>query len=387
MESNVILFKYLKSVKLKIMMTINNRAFLMKFIPYFISTTCLAAFSTAILAQDIKGMSFSHEDWELYCSNTGTCRAAGYQNDDFSQSEPASILLTRHAGAKQAVIAEFALASFEEELPVSKVRNIHFFVNNRDLGVVSVEDNRLPLIGVLSKSQVNALLEVAAQNVKIEFKNQDLHWQISDKGMTATLLKMDDFQKRLNTKDALIKKGSNSEASVLAAIPKFVVKPVKTANQPYRILEPTQAPYQTLYKTLMSSQPKTEDMGEGFCEGVYTGEGQEPQPIQLYKLSEQKVLASTLCWRAAYNEGYGMWVLDASLKGPATFITETASDFSEGHIYSGQKGRGIGDCWAIAEWVWNGQQFVQTVDRWTGMCKGLAAGGVWELDKIEAVVK
>ena len=98
-------------------------------------------------------------------------------------------------------------------------------------------------------------------------------------------------------------------------------------------------------------------------------------------------MATTLCWRAAYNEGYGMWVLDASLKGPATFITETASDFSEGHIYSAQKGRGIGDCWAIAEWVWNGQQFVQTVDRWTGMCKGLAAGGVWDLDQIEAVVK
>ncbi|MES0382920.1 hypothetical protein AB0862_034220, partial [Acinetobacter baumannii] len=26
-------------------------------------------------------------------------------------------------------------------------------------------------------------------------------------------------------------------------------------------------------------------------------------------------------------------------------------------------------------------------DMWTGMCKGLAAGGVWELDRIESVVK
>lgn len=360
----------------------------MKFIPYFISTTCLAAFSTAVLAQDIKGMSFSHEEWELYCSNTGTCRAAGYQNDDVSQSEPASILLTRHAGVKQPLTAEFALASFEEDtLPVSKVRNIHFFVNNRDLGMVNVDGNELPLMGTLSSQQVNALLEVAGQNTKIEFKNQDVHWQISDKGMTATLLKMDDFQKRVNTVSALIKKGGNSEAGVLAAAPKFVVKQVKTANQPYRTLAPTQPHFQALYKTLISSQPKTEEVAEGFCEGIYKGDGQEPQSIQLYKLSGQKVLATTLCWRAAYNEGYGMWVLDASLKGPATFITETASDFSEGHIYSAQKGRGIGDCWAIAEWVWNGQQFVQTVDRWTGMCKGLAAGGVWDLDQIEAVVK
>ncbi|MGK7828972.1 hypothetical protein ACSRC8_06285, partial [Acinetobacter baumannii] len=26
-------------------------------------------------------------------------------------------------------------------------------------------------------------------------------------------------------------------------------------------------------------------------------------------------------------------------------------------------------------------------DMWTGMCNGLAAGGVWELDRIESVVK
>jgi len=207
LESNAILFKYLKRVKLKIMMTINNSAFLMKLISYYISTTCLAAFSTAILAQDIKGMSFSHEDWELYCSNTGTCRAAGYQNDDVSQSEPASLLLTRHAGAKQTLTAEFALASFEEDtLPVSKVRNIHFFVNNQDLGVVNEDGNELPLMGTLSSQQVNALLEVAGQNAKIEFKNQDVHWQISDRGMTATLLKMDDFQKRVNIVSALVKR-------------------------------------------------------------------------------------------------------------------------------------------------------------------------------------
>lgn len=360
----------------------------MKFIPSFLSASCLISISLAALAQDIQGMSFSHQDWEIYCSNTGTCRAAGYQNDAASEAEPASILLTRHAGAKQPVRAEFALASFEEEvLPESKVKNIHFFVNDRDLGAVNVDSNQLPLMGTLSHLQVNALLQVAAQNAKIEFKNQDFHWQISDQGMTATLLKMDDFQKRLNTVGAIIKKGQNSEARVRAAAPKLQVKQVKTVNSPYLSLEPQHHQYQALYKTLISAQPKGDEVAEGFCEGIYMGDGQEPQAIQLYKLSNQKILATTLCWRAAYNEGYGMWVLDAALKGPATFVTETASDFSEGRIHSGQKGRGIGDCWAVAEWVWNGQQFVQTIDRWTGMCRGLAAGGVWNLDKIEAIVK
>ena len=72
------------------------------------------ALSSTSFAQEIKGISFSHQDWEIYCSNTGTCRAAGYQNED-GQNEPASVLLMRKAGAKQAVSAEFALGNFEQE--------------------------------------------------------------------------------------------------------------------------------------------------------------------------------------------------------------------------------------------------------------------------------
>ena len=360
----------------------------MKSIFALLSIGCISAISTTLWAQEMKGMSFAHEDWELYCSNTGTCRAAGYQSDEEGELEPASLLLTRQAGAKQPVRAEFALASFEQDsLALQAAKTIHFYLNGRDLGLVKVDSHEFPVMGRLSDSQVNALLQLAVHSAKIEFKTQDLSWQISDVGMTAVLLKMDDVQKRVNTVGALIQKGQNSEAQVRAATPKLQVKQVKTANSPYLTLEPQHHQYQALYKTLISAQPKGDEVPEGFCEGLYSGDGAEPQPIQLYKLSGQKVLASTLCWRAAYNEGYGMWVLDASLKGPATFVTETASDFSEGRIVSGQKGRGIGDCWAIAEWVWNGQQFVQTMDRWTGMCRGLAAGGVWNLDKIEADVK
>jgi len=95
----------------------------------------------------------------------------------------------------------------------------------------------------------------------------------------------------------------------------------------------------------------------------------------------------TLCWRGAYNEGSGAWVLDESLTTKPNFVTEHASEFYAGIISSSQKGRGIGDCWSSDEWVWDGQKFVHTKDMWTGMCKGLAAGGVWELDQVEAIVK
>lgn len=44
-----------------------------------------------------------------------------------------------------------------------------------------------------------------------------------------------------------------------------------------------------------------------------------------------------MCWRGAYNEGYGAWVLDESLNGKPAFVTESASDFDSGIISSAQK--------------------------------------------------
>jgi hypothetical protein len=339
------------------------------------------ALSSTSFAQEIKGISFSHQDWEIYCSNTGTCRAAGYQNED-GQNEPASVLLTRKAGAKQTVSAEFALANFEQEsLPAAKLQNIHFYVNGKDLGQVSVDGTEFPIMGKLSTNQVNGLLQQAKQKTDIVFKNSNVQWQISDAGMTASLLKMDDFQKRVGTVGALIKKGNADESKVLAAQPKLVVKKVKTADKPYLTLQPKTKQYQSVYPLLMAAQPIPKE--EGFCEGIYNGDGTESQPIELYKLSNNKVLAMTLCWRAAYNEGYGAWVLDQSLTGKATLVTEHASDFGSGMMSSAQKGRGIGDCWSSDEWVWDGQKFVHTKDMWTGMCKGLAAGGYGNLIKLK----
>ena len=87
----------------------------------------------------------------------------------------------------------------------------------------------------------------------------------------------------------------------------------------------------------MAAKPNQKE--DGFCEGVYGGnsDGAEPQKIELYKLTNKKVLATTLCWRGAYNEGYGAWVLDESLNGKATFVTESASDFDSGIISSAQR--------------------------------------------------
>lgn len=350
------------------------------------SSCCLIAMSACTFAQEIKGISFSHQEWEIYCSNTGTCKAAGYQNDE-DANNPASLLLTRKAGPKQPIIAEFALSDHEHNMPANKLKHIHFYVNDKDLGAVEVDGIEVPLMGKLSNQQVNALLQQSKQETRIIFKNVNYQWNISDAGMTAVLLKMDDFQKRVDTVGALVKKSNADESRVLVAQSKLIVQHVKTANKPYLTLQPKSKQYEAVYRILMAAQPNLNE--DSFCEGVYNGasDDAQPQTIELYKLSNKKVLAKTLCWRGAYNEGYGTWVLDDSLTGNAIFVTESASDFDSGIISSNQKGRGIGDCWSSEERVWNGDKFVQTKDMWSGMCKDLAAGGVWYLDKIETLVR
>lgn len=81
-----------------------------------LSICCLSVISSYGFAQDIKGISFSHQDWEISCSNTGTCKAAGYQNEE-NGDNPASLLLVRKAGPKQAIQAEFALSDYGQILP------------------------------------------------------------------------------------------------------------------------------------------------------------------------------------------------------------------------------------------------------------------------------
>lgn len=333
-----------------------------------------------VYAKPIQGIGFSHHDWELACSNTGTCQAAGYQEADGEQ--PVSILLTRQAGANQRVQGQITLGDDEERYDPEALTNLQFYVNGKSYGVLQGDFNKSSVLA-LTQAQVNALLQHSKSDAEIIIKNKHNQWQVSDKGMTAVLLKMDDFQGRVGTVGALVQKGPKDESKVLAAQAKIVVKQVKTAKDPSIVLKKGQPGYDTMLVRLMGGS--SIDAG-GRCSERYWQD--EPREIQIYHLADQQQLAMMMCWRGAYNMGIGAWLLDDRAGINKTeLITDQASEFNQGEIYASHKGRGMGDCWVSYQWIWDGHQFVQTINRWTGMCKMVATGGAWELNKIEAVVK
>ena len=70
----------------------------------------------------------------------------------------------------------------------------------------------------------------------------------------------------------------------------------------------------------------------------------------------------------------------------AELVTTEATD-SDGHsIHSGQKGRGVGDCWSNDSWTWDGRGFVHSASGGSGQCKGFA-GGAWDMPTLVSEVR
>ena len=334
-----------------------------------------------------KGISFQHNDWEVACDNTGTCRAAGYQAD--SDEMPVSILLTRKAGAGQMVTGEFKLGSIEDDDNQQNPEPVYLWINGKNFGSVG-----------LSRQQTNALITALAGKAVIEFKSGNKVWRLSDSGATAVLLKMDALQGRVGTTGALIKKGKNSEADVFKPRPMPVVtwvKPNEKINKSpamqrlIKSVDLNQLKKDLIKHQLVLKQRHEKNGTDIYADGctVLKGEDQYAKfELEVEPLNDNKLLASGLCWRGAYNSGVGYWLIDAKKPYQPQLITTGASDYADGIIYSNQKGRGLGDCWSNNEWTWNGTEFIQTHAATTGMCKMVEAGGAWDLPtKVARVIE
>ena len=310
------------------------------------------------------GLSFSHKDWQLACDNTGTCRAAGSQADEADHATGVSLLLTRKAGARQPVTAWLKLANWSDESRAAKLpegSRLSMFVDGRALGAVAWVPDSDGL--ALNAEQTESLLQALVGTGNIVWKAGDCAWTLSNRGATAVLLKMDEFQGRVGSWGALVDFGENDESAVRQPLAPPVV-PAAATDDGFVAFSAEQK--RQLLRELRA--------GQSNCAALANEEN-----LSVRHLNRDRLLVAAACWSAGYNRGSGFWVVNAKAPFLPVLVTEWGTRYGAGVIGASQKRRGLGDCWDHQEWVWDGAAFVQTSLKETGMCRLIAPGGAWEL--------
>ena len=326
----------------------------------------LTLLPVAAMATSIKGIG-NYQDWDLVCDNTGTCRMAGYQDES---SDPVSILFTRAAGENAAVEGKFTIVPFgETDRDVQVGQDIEIWLNGKSLGKVKHISDDAP--DKLTEEQTKALLSGLKKESEIRLTYGKTTLKVSDKGAAAAMLKMDEFQQRLNTPSALIRQGQEKHA-VLAPKVEPQIDAVRVKNRKTTELKLGEKQYDNVLALLRKAHDGCVD------------EDLESQDITIYPLTHNKVLAEALCFKGAYQSTNYYAVLDDKLSNVEQVLAEQYNeagyDEKQGYAFvrGSYKGRALGDCWAGQDAVWNGKIFIRTSHWMTGACKGLP-GGTWQL--------
>ncbi|MRT51200.1 DUF1176 domain-containing protein [Raoultella sp. RIT712] len=322
-------------------------------------------------AAPLQGFSFAYKDWEVACDNTGTCRAAGYGVN----IGEISVLLTRDAGAGQRVNAQVTFAQTDNDIPSDAT--VSLLIDGQDRGTLEAKDDSHFRF---DSPQTAALIEALEHSRQIEIALNGQRKPLSSAGSSAVFLKIDEFQQRLGTADALVRKGDADDDGTLNPLP---APEIIAAPTPHNAsAEPLTAKQRQ--KLLPALIPQLNSHCDDWQNNAIPA--QERQ-ITSTPLDKSHSLIQALCWRAAYNDGYAMWVVDNALRTPPVAITTDASSYADGVITFFNKGRGIADCVSGEERVWDGTTFVQSLKYSTGMCREITPGGTWMLPTFVSQVR
>lgn len=347
-------------------------------LPLLTTALALAGTLNATAATPARSLYFEHHDWVVACDNTLTCRAAGYATDDTSTL---SVLLTRKGGPDQAIEGRLSLRP-EEGLTQPRGA-LHLRIQQQDLGVLAAA--RGEGMHSLNAAQTRALLSALVRDGGISVTDAAGHrWPLSDKGAAAALLKIDEYQGRLDTPGAVMRKGNRPEARVPAALPMPVVHRAPSLDASHD--DPALA---RLAASPALRAALRHTLPDPSCEGLLEADADIPlsnSALEVRPLDAQHVLVNVPCWRGAYNSGDGYWVTRRQAPFQAQWVTSDAIDYDNGQIIAAQKGRGLADCMSHGSWTWNGHTFVATSEAAAGLCRGVP-GGTWELPLLVTEVK
>lgn len=315
----------------------------------------LAGFISAPLyANPLNGFSFAHKDWEVACDNTGTCRAAGYSD------HAVSVLLTRAAGPDTSVYVEVAFAQRTASQPSVKVATL--FIDGQKQGALTFSAEGY---FKLNYQQRKVFLDALRQDNTIDFAANSERLPLSNAGSSAVLLKMDEFQKRINTQSAVLHPGDKNSNDVLNAepAPLIITHPV--------IRTPDVEPLTTAQRQKI--EPKIRVTPEMNCRELE--EGQERIYYRI-PVDKQHVLIQTECFDSSRTI---LWLTNTELTASPKLITSDASEYENGEIAR------FSD--PIQLWVWEGNNFTLRDEYRSGGQGNLSVGGVWTLPTFVSIVR
>lgn len=321
-----------------------------------------------------EGFYFTHHDWEIACDNTRTCRAAGYyaENNELK----ISVLLTRQAGANTEIKVALQIGEYGEDPVVSKLPknfDLTMRISGRTHGLVAIDKSSL--IGYLNAEQIQALTLALTKQSRIEFVYDKHRWELSGKGASAAMLKMDEFQGRLDTPSALARKGSRSETQVRPPVPI-----PKIFSVPFAPAQAGDESFVVKNEKALLASIKSVTKESDYCPDLSVEARDEPSlGLSAVRLTNTQMLVSMRCWLAAYNYGYGSWLVNSKAPFSAKLVITNGNGGADGDLSASHKGRGLGDCWGTDSWTWNGKTFLHTQSATNGMCRLMAGGGAWSL--------
>jgi hypothetical protein len=315
-------------------------------------------------------------DWWVACNNLRVCWAFGFRDslNDFR----AHLRIVRAAEANAVPEVEIY---FQHE-GVGKHSRLKLSFDDASLGglpaeplIATVEDDEIVRVKLppalvpefLASVRKAAFLTVEDLGTPQANEGDDGKARISMSGATASLLFMDERQKRVGTVTALAAKGDKPAS----AVPAPPAMPEVRLAQPYKSSTP-----------LPKTPPKAVLNAANKIRASDFEKENEPEPI-VARLSASKTLWGLAVEMPAYNYRYAFYILENGRVRPAEFYDPTGArdsvnevtlpelDPATNVIKTFYRGRGLGDCGGITEWGWDGEKFREITSTMMVECRGV----------------
>jgi hypothetical protein len=270
------------------------------------------------------------------------------------------VLFSSASGAGMPVFAELQLGTLDPRSvrPASVVMAIA----GKPAGTLRVDRNNH---ADLPAPMATALLKAVVGGGGATFTAGKTTWRLSGDGAADALQKIDDIQGRAGRPSALVRKGtlSDADAAYPMAVPRFEAARVPAATMPgddalaVRVVAAIQ------------SSPDCPLLDDGTAQAK----------ARLWHLDANRLLVAQPCRATADGTVFGYWT--ANLRPPydGTPITLSGTDFDGSTITARAISTAAGDCGSAQTWAWNGFRFEPTHAATGGLCRGVKAGGAWEL--------